>query len=251
MNEQITLLLGLLLVHFIADFYLQPLTWVHDRNRRHARSLKLVFHTLIHGALSSVILLMWEWHFGLGELLPVVLCSLVIMSTHWLIDVTKSYTNHGIVPFFIDQIAHLCVIVAICIALSEATSLNEWFSALLANQQTYVVLLAYLLVFNPCSVAIRMLLERWQLPQVTSSDASLPQAGHSIGLLERALMLTFILIDELAGVGFVLAAKSIFRFGDLANAQEKHLTEYVMLGTLLSVVFTLAIGLSAKYFITL
>jgi hypothetical protein len=35
-------------------------------------------------------------------------------------------------------------------------------------------------------------------------------------------------------VGFILAAKSIFRFGDLTNSRDRNLTEYVLIGTLLS-----------------
>ena len=35
-------------------------------------------------------------------------------------------------------------------------------------------------------------------------------------------------------VGFLLAAKSIFRFGDLKEAHDIKLTEYVLIGTLLS-----------------
>ncbi|MEO2280747.1 DUF3307 domain-containing protein [Pseudoalteromonas pernae] len=249
MDDQIALLLGLLLTHFIADFYLQPMSWVLDRNSRHFKSTKLMLHTLTHAALTAVVVMLWECYFGLGEWLVVISATMVIMVTHWLIDVAKSYTRGGIVPFFIDQIAHIVVIITVCLYLNEHDPIMQWLTELTSSSDSYVVLLAYLLVLNPCSVAIRMLLERWQLPQSSSNSAfgALPQAGHSIGLLERTLMLTFILIDELAGVGFVLAAKSVFRFGDLTNAKEKHLTEYVMLGTLLSVVFTMAIGLLARF----
>jgi len=44
----------------------------------------------------------------------------------------------------------------------------------------------------------------------------------------------------------MLAAKSIFRFGDLSRAQDVKLTEYVLLGTLLSMVLSLLIGLSVR-----
>lgn len=35
-------------------------------------------------------------------------------------------------------------------------------------------------------------------------------------------------------VGFLLAAKSVFRFGDLRDDQDRKRTEYVLIGTLLS-----------------
>ncbi|RYE13805.1 MAG: DUF3307 domain-containing protein, partial [Sphingobacteriales bacterium] len=40
--------------------------------------------------------------------------------------------------------------------------------------------------------------------------------------------------DHFEAVGFLLAAKSIFRFGDLKEAHDIKLTEYVLIGTLLS-----------------
>ena len=84
-----------------------------------------------------------------------------------------------------------------------------------------------------------------------NNEGSIPAAGHFIDLLERVLMLSFILLGEYGGVGFLLAAKSIFRFGDLKESSEKQLTEYVMLGTLLSVTVTLFIGVATLYCIKL
>ena len=45
------------------------------------------------------------------------------------------------------------------------------------------------------------------------------------------------------GIGVLLAAKSVFRFGELTKAKEVKTTEYVMIGTLSS--FTIAILLGA------
>lgn len=67
----------------------------------------------------------------------------------------------------------------------------------------------------------------------------LPNAGQWIGYIERILILTFVLIGSIEGVGFLLAAKSVFRFGELNKAKEIRTTEYVLIGTLAS--FTIAI----------
>jgi hypothetical protein len=40
-------------------------------------------------------------------------------------------------------------------------------------------------------------------------------------------------------VGFLIAAKSVFRFGDLKESKDRKLTEYILVGTLVS--FGLAI----------
>lgn len=61
--------------------------------------------------------------------------------------------------------------------------------------------------------------------------------------MERFLILTFILTETMEGIGFLLAAKSIFRFGDLNKAQELRTTEYILIGTLTSFVIAISIGL--------
>jgi hypothetical protein len=54
------------------------------------------------------------------------------------------------------------------------------------------------------------------------------------GLLERLLVFVFAATNHWEGVGFLVAAKSIFRFGDLTNAHDRKLTEYILIGTMLS-----------------
>ena len=47
------LLARLLLVHLLADFPLQPLSWVEDKIQQRARSRFLVLHALLHGVLAA------------------------------------------------------------------------------------------------------------------------------------------------------------------------------------------------------
>jgi hypothetical protein len=54
-----------------------------------------------------------------------------------------------------------------------------------------------------------------------------------------------VLLHQFAAIGFIVTAKSIFRFGDLKDHSDRKLTEYVMLGTLLSVAVSVFIGLAA------
>ncbi|NLT04061.1 MAG: DUF3307 domain-containing protein, partial [Bacteroidales bacterium] len=90
---------------------------------------------------------------------------------------------------------------------------------------------------KPTSIFLNLFIKRWSPTE--SSNQSLPNAGKWIGYLERILILTFILTGNMEGVGFLLAAKSIFRFGELSKASEIKTTEYVLIGTLAS--FTIAI----------
>ncbi len=58
--------------------------------------------------------------------------------------------------------------------------------------------------------------------------------GLIIGRLERALIFLFVLIGLPAGVGFLIAAKSVFRFGELREHQHRMEAEYILIGTLMS-----------------
>ncbi|AZN32306.1 DUF3307 domain-containing protein [Pseudoalteromonas sp. Xi13] len=238
------LLAALIIGHLISDFFLQPMSWVNDRNTHHFKAKKLYLHVLVHGVVSAVILALWEYSYGWQQLSTVLLSTAAIMLSHYLIDIAKSYSNKGVVPFLLDQIAHIAVIIALCIYITDNQSLIAYVSALATNPKVLWVVCGYLIILSPSAVFIRMMLER--LTANFSSEGSLPLAGQSIGMIERVLMLSFILLDQFAGLGFLLAAKSVFRFGDLSASKDKKLTEYVMLGTLLSVSVTLFVGLGVN-----
>jgi len=53
-------------------------------------------------------------------------------------------------------------------------------------------------------------------------------------------------MNEWQAIGFLIAAKSVFRFGDLSRAKDRKLTEYILIGTLLSFGFAILIGLLYK-----
>ncbi|MDC9496233.1 MULTISPECIES: DUF3307 domain-containing protein [unclassified Pseudoalteromonas] len=238
------LLAALIIGHLVSDFFLQPMSWVNDRNTHHFKAKKLYLHVLVHGVVSAVILALWEYSYGWQQLSTVLLSTATIMLSHYLIDIAKSYSNKGVVPFLLDQIAHIAVIIALCIYITDNQSLIAYVSALATNPKVLWVVCGYLIILSPSAVFIRMMLER--LTANFSSEGSLPLAGQSIGMIERVLMLSFILLDQFAGLGFLLAAKSVFRFGDLSASKDKKLTEYVMLGTLLSVSVTLFVGLGVN-----
>lgn len=63
--------------------------------------------------------------------------------------------------------------------------------------------------------------------------------GRTIGVLERALGLTFILLDAWTGLAGIVAAKSIARFKDL---EQRAFAEYFLVGTLASLLVTAAVG---------
>lgn len=92
---------------------------------------------------------------------------------------------------------------------------------------------------------MKVLISKWK-PEEKTNDA-LKNAGSYIGMLERLFIFGFVIINFWEGIGVLLAAKSVFRFGDLSRAKDRNLTEYILIGTLLSFGLAILIALEYKY----
>ena len=111
------------------------------------------------------------------------------------------------------------------------------------------MLTSYIFILTPTSILIKLFLEYEQWNPVDPSLRGMPNAGKWIGYLERILILTFIYTGNIAGIGFLLAAKSVFRFGELNRAKDIRVTEYVMIGTFTSFTIAILLGFGVRYFI--
>jgi hypothetical protein len=69
-------------------------------------------------------------------------------------------------------------------------------------------------------------------PQGASRTAPPARVGEAIGILERLLVVTFVLVGAEAAIGLVIAAKTLARFRQL---DDRDFAEYYLLGTLASV----------------
>ena len=83
-------------------------------------------------------------------------------------------------------------------------------------------------------------------PGLLSARRGLVNAGRTIGQLERFLVLLFLLAGQPTAIGFLVAAKSIFRFGELRDTTNRMESEYIIIGTLASFAYALAIGMLAE-----
>ena len=234
------LALKLILAHFIGDFVLQPAHWVEDKLEKKGRSKYLYFHIGVH-LLALLIILQFQ------HILPI----LVIVVTHFLIDLGKlSLTNAKNYRwlFVLDQVLHLLVLGAVLYWI-EPFPLD--FSNLL-TENTLLLITFLVFVTYVSGIIMRMLLAPY-IDEIAKNDVSeeggsLKNAGTYIGMLERLFVFGFILMRQWAAIGLLIAAKSVFRFGDLNKGKNRKLTEYVLIGTLLS--FGLAI-LSGTFYMYL
>lgn len=244
------LLLKLLLAHFVADFLLQPLSWVNDKKEKAFRSGKLLLHVLVHGLLYSLVLA-FQTKYWLG--------LIILMVSHYLIDGLKSLAgkkladnDHFLINsrslFLLDQLLHVAVIAAVV----NIYHPDFWQRVAFPQEQFLLLLLTMLLLTRVSSIVVSVLISRWtpDSPEDGTSD-SLARAGSYIGMLERLFVFVFVVMGHWQGLGFLLAAKSVFRFGDLKEAHDRKLTEYMLIGTLLSFGLSILISLGYRYILTL
>ncbi|WP_168013133.1 DUF3307 domain-containing protein [Halomonas salinarum] len=239
-NPEIATLLGLVLAHLCGDFLFQPRKWVDSRQQHKHFSRALYLHAGLHGLLVTLVLALAGG--GAGML---VVSVLVVAISHALIDLGKAH----LVPsrlrwFLLDQLLHLLVLLGVWLTwLGSLQPLVE-VAAWMTTPPVLTLASAYLLVTRPMAIAIALAMRPWS--NEVSDPGTLVAAGARIGMLERFLVLTLVLLGELTAVGFLLTAKSVLRFGDLRERNDRKLTEYVLLGTLLSFSATLALGLMVR-----
>lgn len=236
----ITLSLQLLLAHIIGDFLLQPASWVTHKTQKKHRSPYLYWHTLVH-AMVLAVLLRFDHQYLLG--------FLTIVCSHLAIDLTKLSLHQRFnerILFFADQIAHVTVIMLV---VNYYEPLNIPAEAVF-QPKVLLLIIGVLIVTVVSSIIMRVIITKWALEEDAYED-SLPHAGQYIGMLERLFVFGFIILQQWEVIGFLLAAKSVFRFGDLSKSKDRKLTEYILIGTLLSFGLAIVTGLAYNHLISL
>ena len=227
---QLVLLIKLLVAHLLTDFFLQPTRWVEDKQVRKVRSVKLIYHVLLTGV-------------GAGLASGSVGLAVFVMLTHYVIDLGKVYSRRqGLGIFLLDQFLHVLVLVVGWLSVTDGfgklAAMGTWANT---NLKLWAVLGTYLLATYPLGLLVGMATKSWR-EQLKKPRPSLSEAGKWIGMLERTLILTFLLGNHFEAIGLLIAAKALLRFKD----DDLLLTEYVLIGTLLSFTATILLGLGLR-----
>ena len=241
MSFDLRLLLALTTAHMLADFVFQSDKDVATKKRMGVQ----VKHATIVAGLSC--LLAGDWRAW-----PV---SAVIGLTHFLIDRVKvELKQNGLRVFLLDQAAHLVVIAGVA-RLSPAVFPvdSQWVSLWgAAFTRTLVVAAGIVLTVKVGGVVVGILVKPY-LDDLTNRQTNeqlvanskeaqrgLAKGGRVIGELERGLIFFLVMIGKPEAVGFLVAAKSIFRFGELKDRANRAEAEYITIGTMMSFAWGLA-----------
>ncbi len=224
------LILKITLAHLIGDFVLQTNNMVNDIENKKFESKYLYSHILIH-----LSLILFITQFEKQYIIPAIVLSI----SHLIIDITtkiliKNKINN-INNLILDQVLH-SITIAIFIKYFYNYNVDLY---LIFNSKNYLLLIALISITFVSAVIIKRIMEIFNYPL---PNDGIKDAGKHIGMLERLFIFVFIITSFWEGVGFLLAAKSIFRFGDLKENKEIKLTEYILIGTLISFGFAIFIA---------
>ena len=231
-----SLLVRLIIAHLLTDFVFQSDSWVNQRFKNGWHSKQLYLHGIIAGIAAYLFSGLWN----------LIWIPPAVAATHILIDGIKAKYEDNIQSFAADQVGHLAVLLAVWLWVINPNpeDIAGFGQVFLPGIKLWTILAAYLVIIWPSSILISKITEKWRKDISEKEDAqkdkSLEKAGRWIGWLERFLILTFVLLQQYAAIGFLVAAKSIFRF-----SESRRVGEYVLIGTLLSFVIAIIVGLVA------
>ncbi|MDY0082093.1 MAG: DUF3307 domain-containing protein [Ignavibacteriaceae bacterium] len=237
MNISLTqILLPLLAAHFLGDFIFQTDKDVQNKKKY------LVFakHIFVVTILSYLLVGIWNSY----EI------PLVILISHLIIDlIKKSSRNDTLVLFTLDQLAHYLVIVLLSFYMMnkiENTHLSLYWNDLFGNDylKLLTIIISSIMITKFSSIIITYIIRPFQMKifKVENDNQQGIKTGRIIGYLERIIILILFLAELPTIVGFLITAKSILRYGEIKNNEDKMVVEYVLIGTLLS--FSIGIAIS-------
>lgn len=243
--------IALLAGHFLGDFVLQTEDFV--RRKRELGTLAL--HAALVAFVSYIALgIPAAWPLALG-----------IAVTHALIDFVKTRsTRQELALFLVDQGTHFLTLALI--AYAGATRLQgvpSIWTVLLgpAYHRVLIVLTGALAAVYASSYAVDIAVKpliRQLDTEATGGESELAaehrrgllNGGRIIGFLERSLIFLFVMVGLPSAIGFLIAAKSVFRFGELSDRSNRVEAEYIIIGTLMSFLLGLLCSYATRGLLT-
>ena len=233
MNMGTIWLTKLILSHLLTDFILQPSSWIEDRTNKHFASSRLYLHGLLT-AVVAYALIGWQYW----------MVALAIGISHTIVDGWKSYRPKETRYFLIDQALHLAVIGGCWyITFGYVDVVRSWRNWFDNDLHHWVLLVAFVFVTTPTGILIGNLTRQWSR-KIDDADNSLTNAGKWIGIAERVIVLILVLQNQYSAIGLLVTAKGIIRFNEKDRQEAK--TEYLVIGTLLSIGVAIVTGLLTK-----
>lgn len=223
------LLICLGAAHTITDFCLSP---GHTARNKPGASV-LLLRALMAAATSYLLCGAWTtWMIPLG-----------VFAGHALVDVLKGrWPRGGAASFLLDQLGHAATVLIVAVVVARQGVALYGVDQLGAMYlKVLIVVTGVILAVFASGVLIGLAVEpllaelRKSQDQLSPEERGFEHGGRYIGWLERALSFVFVISGQPSSIGFLIAAKSIFRFGELKEQRHRMEAEYIIIGTMMSV----------------
>ncbi|MBC7281042.1 DUF3307 domain-containing protein [Hoeflea sp.] len=222
----------LLFAHLLGDFTLQTNSMAMNKKRLDV----LALHVLIITVLSFLAIGQFAWKL-LG----------IVALTHFLIDLIKARNGgSGFTWFAADQCAHLGVLVAVSVLLPIDAGQSLHLGLLEPATRSFVLQIVIqasgLILCVTVGAYVTGLAVKPFTDEIGNALQGLKDGGRIIGQLERFMVFVFTVSGNPTGIGFLIAAKSILRFGDITNPDQRKVAEYVIIGSFISFAWAITVS---------
>lgn len=238
-QNDLLILFRLIAAHMIAEWVFGLAFW----KRLQSEERWLSKRQLLQGAAAGVLTYTWaaSWN---SIWLP-----LIIFIARVGIDGWKFKKEDTVLPLMVKQIGHLIVIAGCWIVLVSMgiKDIIVILCSITSNTKLWAVSLSYITVIWPAGVWIGKITEPWRKELDQKKFQGLAKAGLWLGRLERFLILTFVFLNRYEAIGFLIAAKSIFRFSEINTSKDRKEAEYILIGTMFSFVVAILMGIFATW----
>jgi len=233
----------MLLAHFVTDFVLQPDSLAENKGKLKV----LLIHCLIFFILATLSLLPV---FSYRSVTALGLLSAFHGIIDYLKDVLQRRKGRDFWPYFVgDQALHLLGIGVVFLFLRETGYpwIVETVHRYWLNPSLFMVSAFFVSIIFGGSYFIGIVCKGFLDPLDIKRRPGIERAGRYLGMIERSLILTAVLIGKIEFVGYIFAAKSIARYPEMK--EESHFAEYYLVGTLTSISLAFFGGLLLKHFL--
>lgn len=223
----------LLAAFLVSEYILLPKSWKKDWEDKEHVSVFLYLHAFLSGAISYLFL--WNWSYY-----PVIL---IVAITQVMVHLLELGIKGRLWTFVVGTVINVVVLLLLWLVitrqngfiLSAIYDLFHW-------SQLWLVISGYIWVLMPAGKAISFATSKWQ----EKKGDGLTGAGTLIGYVERVMIVTFVLVDQYQAIGFLITAKSVFRYADIRKDRNQKKAEYILTGTLLSYAIAIITALVVK-----
>jgi Protein of unknown function (DUF3307) len=231
-------LIALAFAHVLADFVFQT-NWMAANKRD---PLRLLAHIAV--VLITAIATMGSIHPALFAL----------AAAHLVLDAGKAWLPwRGLAPFLLDQTLHVATLIAVAVWVPDLWALGLWGMPAEAGWLSWgeatpdlipalmTLAIGLIVATRAGGFAIGLYMAQW----AGTLPVGLKNGGRAIGMLERGLIFLLVMVGQPGGIGFLIAAKSVLRFGTVGD--DRAFSEYVIIGTLASFAWAIAAAFATLF----